>query len=181
MDNREDIKRECVRAYQDTGPADIDFFIQYDLPTCGQVWNAGAKVAQKLGHDYVHMTADDLIPHPGWYEAAVETVDDGLNHLPGAYIYRPDGSIETFGNQIQEEWARLDGGSVPFCRTADWIDIPNIHYWSDNAYDYAQMKVNNYSFVARQAYAFTHYSAEPGRKIMDQVERTIFEDWKKTL
>lgn len=179
VSGRNNIFNKCVDAYKETC-YEADFWYTFNRKTCAEAWNEGANVAKTWGYDYIHMTADDLIPHNGWYECALDTIQAGL-YLPGALIYRPDGSVESFGNQIQEEWTKLEGGSVPFCKTEDWVNIPNIHYWSDNAYDYAQKKVNNYSFVARNDYAFTHYSATPGRKFMDQVERTIFEEWKETL
>lgn len=190
---REDHLARCVESYENMtvgGVAQICIFKDY--ATCGEVWNLGAKEARELGHDFVHMTADDLVPeNPGWYEAAVETVEADSDEygyetgrfLPCAKVFNPDGSIQVQGGWHHEfeDWEETGGGSVPFCRTEDWIDIPNIHYWSDNAYDYAQNYINKKTFVARTNYAFTHYTAQAGRKGLDDREREIFEEWKKTL
>lgn len=158
-----------------------DVAVVVDRSTCGEAWNRGAKLAQEKGFDYVHMTADDLIPLEGWYEAAVETLESGF--LPCARVLRPDGSIEAFGDWGKEsiDWDFAPGASVPFCRTKDWIDIPEIHYYSDNAFDWAQSQVNGYQFRARTNYAFTHHSAQTGRKQITSEEKEIFERWAITM
>lgn len=178
---REESLNRTLDAYRETCPSSR-FFVLKDKETCAYVWNYAAWWAFTCGgHRYVHMTADDLVPHPGWYEAAVETLDQNCGYLPGALIYRPDGAIESFGNQVAEDWSIVEGASVPFCRTEDWVRIPEIHYWSDNAFDYAQKRVHDYRFVMRHDYAFTHYTEPAGRKTLEDRERVIYEEWKESL
>lgn len=180
---RESFLAKCTEAYEATiKNQDHYWHIGTNYSTCGEVWNDGAAFARERGIDYVHMTADDLIPHAGWYETAVETVAI-QKFLPCAKVFNPDGTVQVQGGWHQEfgDWEETGGGSVPFCRTEDWIDIPNIHYWSDNAYDYAQNYINKKKFVARTNYAFTHHTAQVGRKEMSDVEKEIYEEWKRSL
>lgn len=182
---RERMLEACMCAYEDTTYSkgrDVAIFRVENKSTCGEGWNMGAKKARELGYEYVHMTADDLIPHAGWYETAVETVAI-QKFLPCAKVFNPDGTVQVQGGWHHEfgDWEETGGGSVPFCRTEDWIDIPNIHYWSDNAYDYAQNYINKKKFVARTNYAFTHHTAQVGRKEMSDVEKEIYEEWKRSL
>jgi len=176
VDGREEHLHRCTEAYYGN-----DILVLRGFSTCGEAWNVGADHATKCGHKYVHMTADDLVPHKGWVDAAVETLEQNCGYLPGALIYRPDGTLESFGNQMAEDWSVVEGASVPFCKTENWVPIPNIHYWSDNAFDYAQKHVHDYRFLLRHNYAFTHYTASAGRKTMDDRERMIYEEWKETL
>lgn len=183
---RQEYLAECLKAYIETlgpigEPYEYGFCVVLDKPTCGEGWNAGARQARKFGYKYVHMTADDLIPHPGWLDVAVETVEHEGNFLPGALVFDPDYSLPSHGNQVLPEWYPTGGASVPFLKTEDWIDIPDIHYWSDNAFDHAQREKNGKTFVTRSRYAFTHHTAQAGRKGLDTAERDTYEEWARNL
>lgn len=71
----------CVAAYEATCP-DLDLIVVHnDGKPCGQGWIDGA---ERATGDYLHFTADDLLPFPGWWEAAVAVADaDGI---PGANV-----------------------------------------------------------------------------------------------
>lgn len=186
VDGREDNLDNCLSHYgatlgEKSYRAKWDVCVIRNRDTCGEAWNYGAKIARNEGFEYVHMTADDLIPHPGWYECAVETVETG--YIPSALIYSPDGAVESHGTwkDRHEDWTEVPQTLIPFCRTEDWIDIPNIHYYSDNAVS-SMLKYQGYTIMAREEYAFTHYMAQPGRKgpARDE-ERQTWIEWEKTL
>lgn len=181
VDGREDYLEACENAYQKTVSfSERSFYIAKNRPTCGEAWNAGAKFARELGVDYVHMTADDMIPHPGWYECAVETVEAG--YIPSALVKYPDGGIQSHGVWATRyvDWTIVPQTLVPFCRPSQWIPIPNIHYFSDNAASSA-FKHQGLEIAARVNYCFTHHMAEPGRQSLTEREEKIWKEWEATL
>lgn len=163
---REDHFQRCYTAYRETQVALRQQWIPIvDLPTCGLAWQRGASMADG---EYLHFTADDLVPHAGWAEAAMEAADAGI--IPMPTIYGPDGDLEPLG-PATEGCTR-----IPFCTYKQWLKIgPMIplHYYTDNWF----------SFRAREAglqlaevpgYAFTHNWAQAARGAgMSQQERMV--------
>lgn len=168
-----------LEAYKSTCPGS-EFFIITGRNTCGEVWNLGAECAAKNFFDYVHMTADDMIPHKGWYECATETVKAG--YIPSALIFNPDGTVQSHGVWATryKDWTVVPQTLIPFSRPEQWIAIPNIHYYSDNAAS-SGFKSQGLEIVARTNYAFTHHFAQPGRKDMTDAERQIWKNWEAQL
>ena len=183
---REHHLRRCERAYRAVTPPDVqlDIATWLDKPTCGEVWNTGARFAATLRADYVHMTADDLEPLPGSIEAAIEIVDKGAT--PSALIWTArDGQPDTL--ESHGTWAmhflsptEVDMSRIPFCRPEQWIPIPPIHYWSDNAFSVA-CRVQSIPMIADQRYAFRHHWASEGRIAMNSEqwyrEQATYEQW----
>lgn len=183
---REDHLQRCTEAYTRTlAGVSHELFVVYDAPTCGLAWNLGADVARGHGAEWLHMTADDLEPLDGWYAAARSCVTD-YAASPAALIWtaragEPD-QVESHG-----DWAArysvpcaVSMSRIPFCRTTQWIDIPPIHYFSDNAFTSA-MQAQGVPIVAVEGYAFRHHWAQPGRKRMNDAqwfaEQTAWQTW----
>ncbi len=175
----------CMQAYMRTlKGVHWQAVVHHNAPTCGAVWNIGAQAAREADAAYVHMSADDLEPLDGWYREAVATVEMGAT--PSALIFtardgQPD-VVESHG-----DWAArytvptvTSMSRIPFCRTSQWIDIPPIHYFSDNAFTSA-MQMQGVPVLAVAGYAFRHHWAQPGRKQMNDQqwfkEQTEWQTW----
>jgi hypothetical protein len=160
---REEHYARCVAAYERTVPAaDLQLITMRDFPTCGEAWNAGA--ARATG-DYIHFTADDLEPHDGWWQPAVEAVSQGS--LPAPRIVNAAGELDYCGIHGRElvDWKMVGMSVIPFMTRAQWAAIGPvlpIHYWSDNYISWRGMRAG-YPTVVRRGYQFTHHWAEAGR------------------
>lgn len=188
---REAYVAQCEAAYHATTPHSVRLIIdrRIDRPTCGEVWNSVAERAQLFaagdpGVVYFHATADDLEPLPGWYEAAVWHADNG--HSPSALIYtarpgQPD-VVESHGDWgVRYPAAQVVSMSrIPFCKAHQWIPIPPIHYFSDNAFSSA-MFAQGIPMVADPAFAFRHWWAQSGRHAMNDAqwfaEQSAWQAW----
>lgn len=163
----QDLKR-CVEAYWDTAPG-ARVYIEYDLPSCGEAWIKGTGRALGDGFDYLHLTADDLEPHPGWLEPAVEAVEKGF--IPAPFVYRPNGELESAGLAgfslnlaALADWAPVDGTTVPFMTREMWdkIGMIPVHYCTDLWVSTIGRR-HGWETVIRDGMRFTHYTAQPGR------------------
>jgi len=194
VDGRAEDVARCERAYQETVPRAVRLVldIQKNRPTCGEVWNEVARRARAfpaLGEPvYLHCTADDLEPLPGWYDAAVTQVEAG--NTPSALIWtaapgQPE-RIESHGDwAVRFTEPTIVGMSrIPFCAVGQWIEIPPIHYFSDNAFSSA-MAAQAIPIVADPAYAFRHHWAQAGRHPMNDAqwfaEQTAWQTWAMSL
>jgi hypothetical protein len=158
---REHHLERCIDAYQQR-TEDFEFIFEVDHRTCGSAWLAGGTKA--LG-DYIHFTADDLEPHPGWWEAAVRCIDSGC--LPCPRILRPDGSLESCGQWGTEtdEGTETDIARVPFLSRQMWERgawVLPAHYYTDNWIATRGRQLGIPTVVCRD-YGFTHYYASEGR------------------
>jgi len=186
VQGREDHLDRCMAAYMRTlAGVRWQAVVEHNRATCGEAWNLGAEVARAAGATWLHMTADDLEPLDGWFEAAVSCVRE-FGASPSALIWtaragEPD-VIESHG-----DWAArysvpnaVSMSRIPFCRTELWIDIPPIHYFSDNAFSSA-MQAQGIPLVAVPGYAFRHHWAQAGRKQMNDEqwfrEQTTWQQW----
>lgn len=167
IDGREHHLARCEAAYE-RFTDDYELIIVRNEPTCGLAWEKGGALAKG---DYIHLSADDLEPHEGWWEPAVRLVDEGK--LPCPRILRPDGSLESCG-----EWGtEMEDGTetiiarIPFLSRAMWEKggwtIP-LHYYTDN-WIYERGKQLGYPTVVCRDYLFTHYYASEGR--LETIER----------
>jgi len=162
VSGREDHFERCKAAYERTLGNDLQWISLKDYPTCGDAWNAGA---EKADGEYIHFTADDLEPHDGWLEPAVEAVK--RNYLPAPRIVNPAGGLDYCGYHGVEmpDKAIVEMSVIPFMSREQWDQIGpclEIHYFSDNYLSWRGARAG-YKTVVRRAYAFTHYWAEPGR------------------
>jgi hypothetical protein len=166
---REYYLERCVRAYRETTD-DYEIIVVHDFPTCGQAWNIG--IDEAAGH-HIHLSADDLEPHPGWWQAAVEIVSQGF--IPCPRILNPDGTLQSCGSDHTEKPSRAlsDVARVPFLSRemaeALYPIFPN-QYMGDYWITREAWWMGWPTIVVREM-VFTHHLASEGR--LD----TLNEDW----
>ena len=107
-------------AYQRLTPnIEIEWVVERGHPNCGAAWNAGVT---KCTGDIIHMGADDIEPETNaWFPAAMQAINQG--NIPLGLV-RED-VVGTFGR---------DFARVVICKREWWQNVPDIHYWSDNAF-----------------------------------------------
>lgn len=158
----------CLEAYARTAPR-ASIYVKHDHPSCGEAWIAGAKEATRDGFDYLHLTADDIEPHDGWLEAAIETVDAGF--IPAPLVYDSGGSLDSAGLQNfgqyrgeHADWQLIEGTTIPFLSRAMWerIGMLPIHYCSD-LYVSVIGRRHGWETAIRTPMRFTHHVAPEGR------------------
>lgn len=170
---REEHLERCLTAYaENTVGEGVELLVQRDHATCGLAWNAG--VAEARG-EFLHLTADDLEPRPGWNVPAQETVERGK--LPAPVVLRrrliegypvdvPETSGGHWGRSLADREITLGTCVVPFCLLRDWrANVgPSLetHYFTDNWFT-DQCRRAGLEFVVRQGYAFVHHWATAGR------------------
>jgi hypothetical protein len=159
---REHHLARCLAAYREHG-GELELVVIEDAPTCGHAWEEGGNQAQG---DYIHFSADDLVPHAGWWEAAVSYADKG--ELPCPRILRPDGSLESCGEwgAEREEGTETNIARIPFLSREMWEKggwILRAHYYTDNFIWHRGQQLGIPTVIAR-GYQFTHYYAAEGRK-----------------
>jgi glycosyltransferase involved in cell wall biosynthesis len=146
----------CLDSYE-RHTDDFELIVVRDQPNWGTAIREGALQA---GGDYLHFTADDIEPHQGWWQAAIETVKAGF--LPAPLILNPDGSVQSCGDQ----WAKTvaDGtvcglSRVPFMsRAQERLVGPMIpvHHWADDWVSH-RGRLNGIQTVVSLGYRLTHH------------------------
>jgi hypothetical protein len=174
---REAKLERTVSAYLATTPPDVICHVQImrGYSTCGMAWQLASDMAWADGRDqldgrYLHYSADDLVPHDGWYLAAVRACKEGKAPCP--VVERPDATIESAGawEVVLPDGEPAGSTVIPFFPLALWprVDpIPEIHYHSD---DYVSAKLTRAGQNIRVTYGyrFTHYldPHDPGRNVV---------------
>jgi hypothetical protein len=167
ISGRESLLDETVEALEDTAPCELEIITPRGYRTCGEAWNAGAELATG---EFLMLTADDMLPHAGWTQAALSAVDEGV--YPAPWIVRRDGSTEccgTLGSGLLLTAEARDGlpvcnSPVPFMRLEDWQRVgPAIpaHCYSDDFLGY-RARLAGLSVEVRRAYKFTHLDGQVG-------------------
>jgi hypothetical protein len=138
---REEHLERCVRAYGERTLRPPEIIVIENKPTCGIAWQEGA---EKATGAYIHFSADDLEPHPGWDKAAM---------VAGRWEEEQDTEDVT-------EMTR-----IPFMSREQWKLIgPMIdtHYYTDNWISFKGRLAAIETRVHRH-YLFTHHWAQEGR------------------
>ena len=162
---REKSFERCVQAYQDTsGPFDLQIIPIRNEKACGIAWGLGAAMA--VG-DYLHLTADDLFPHDGWAEAAVECVERG--NMPAATVLNPDLPLDC-PVYLEPRYRNCPNVLVPFLsreqfEMGGWI-LP-IHYGTDDWITYQAVR-RGIEVELLEDYRFSHTAEEEGRLWMNR-------------
>lgn len=157
----------CLTAYERTTPASWSCVIVRDEPTCGRAWNVGIARALDAHPEisYLHLTADDIEPLAGWYEAAAASADRG--ELPAPRILNPDGTLQSCGDEHERpEGTQVEIARIPFATVAQMRCIGQIietHYYTDNYFSFRGRECGYPSKVVR-AYSLVHHLAPEGRK-----------------
>lgn len=139
----------------------VELIVIRDKSTCGIAWNEGVEAA---GGDFVHLTADDIVAHDGWWQAAIMSM--GVEQLPAGRILHGDGTLQSCGDELD----RPDGfvteiPRIPFLPA--WLaleifPIPPLHYYTDNIIGDRARELG-WQTVVNRGYAFTHHLAGEGR------------------
>ena len=162
IDGREHWLERCRTSYLKTGPDGAEFLILRNYPTCNEAWNVG--VPQARG-DFVHITADDIEAHPGWWEAGRQAVLDGFTPCPR--ILNMDGTLQSCGDDATEQpdYTPSRVARIPLVRR-EWVEwflpFPEIQYMGDYWLT-AQLAKRNIRTLVVRDYLFTHGFAMEGR------------------
>lgn len=150
---REASLKRTRTAYLETRPDGValQLIVMRDRPTCGHAWAQGVEVATG---DLLHITADDLEPHPGWLEAGMACLETGA--IPSPWIDLPwggtDGEVGGDGHP-----ARMT--PIPLMPREWWPGVPPIGYWSDYALSDRLLAADR-RIVWCHAYRFTHWRVQ---------------------
>lgn len=162
IDGREEWLDRCLKAYAATSPADTQYVIVRNEPSCGHAWVKGA--AQARG-DYVHFTADDLEPFENWWVEPLRELRRG--RVPAANVRAADGTrlwcdsplgdLGIYPNVLVPTLSRslLDAD--------DWL-LP-VHYGSDDWVAYVA-RARGLEIRRCAGYRFTHHVAQEGRNYL---------------
>lgn len=153
----------CLDAYERTSGSNWEPIIVHDQPTCGIAWNFGIERAN--GH-YIHLSADDLEPLPGWWQPAIDSVE--RDELPAARILNPDGTLQSCGTDDQEHDSGEEASvaRIPFATADQFAKIGPMmreQYMGDYWFSHRGREVGLRTIVQRD-YAFIHHFAPEGRK-----------------
>jgi hypothetical protein len=153
----------CLTAYRETTRVRYETIVLRDRLTCGVAWQEGGDQAKG---DYLHFTADDLEPHPGWWQAAKACADSG--QLPCPRVLNSDGSLQSCGEwgQEMEEGTATYIARVPFLSREQWNlggwILPGVQYFGDNWFAVRGKQLGIPTVVCR-GMTFTHHYAPEGR------------------
>ncbi len=164
---RERWLKRCMDAYKATTP-DLELIVIRNLDACGKAWIKGA---ERASGDYLHFTADDLEPQPGWWRDAVKLADQG--GIPGANVltatddtgeWREDSTMFA-GAFLRGDYREARNVLVPFISRAlfdegEWL-LP-IHYGSDDWVTFLA-DVRDIPIPFTETYKFWHHAAPEGR------------------
>lgn len=179
VDGRDECLARCIAAYEETTP-DLELIIVRNKTACGIAWQEGAE--QATG-DFIHFTADDLWPYPGWWEAAVEVTERGA--LPAAWVMG-DGSQVYCTVPIWEDIHEAPVNVlVPFFSREQfdlggWV-VP-IHYGSDDWITFLATK-RGIPVELIHEYRFEHTADQNGRlhnnrvKDVPELCRLMHDEW----
>jgi len=162
---REHWLTKCSNSYHmTTGSIYIQKIILKDRPSCAVAWNEGIAEAKA---PFIHLSADDLVAHPGWWQAA-ETATD---YVPAPMILNTDGSLQSCGDADEVpdgtecEVARIPWASTELMRAIGPFP-EDIHYYTDNWFSF-RCRAFGYPSKVLQSYLFTHHLAPEGRERAD--------------
>ncbi len=169
VQGRERQLARCYGAYRLTAP-EARIVTVPGFKTCGEAWNFGAALARETWADlrWLHFSADDLVPEPGWHAEALHFADRGTP--PAPVLLNEDGSVWAGCEQPGSDAAFP---RVPLLTVAQWDElgpVPPIHYYSD-----VWLGRRGWRFPVVASYCFRHTWAEPGRIHDSEPDRKAYE------
>jgi hypothetical protein len=165
ISGRERSFERCVSQYAATTD-DCEIIGIKNEKACGIAWGLGA---EKATGDYIHLTADDLIPHEGWAEAAMEVADRGA--LPAASVLNPD-ELLNCPVYLEPRYRNVPNVLVPFFSRKQWELgrwIVPIHYGSDDWITYMARR-RGIEVELSERYRFSHSADAEGRLWMNRAK-----------
>jgi hypothetical protein len=160
---------KCQAGYHmTTGAIRVEQIVIEDRETCAIAWNEGIEQARA---PYIHLTADDIVPHKGWYQAALAATEAGF--APAPLILNSDGTVQSCGNGAnrQRDGALAEISRIPWGTRDLFQQIgpfpEDMHYYTDNWFSWAARRAGVETRV-KQDYLFTHHLAPERREMADQ-------------
>jgi glycosyltransferase involved in cell wall biosynthesis len=161
-----ELEQNVAALHASAGKNELEIIVIRDHSSIGQAANTGVAAASG---DYIALIADDMIPHPGWFEAAKLAAD--LGYYPAPRIDNPDGSVLATGSMGGgwiltdcADWAPVCSSQLPFMNREAWADIGpslEIGYYMDD-YLSARARAAGLIVAYREGYRFTHIEGTAG-------------------
>jgi len=181
---REELCERTVGAFRATvDPDELQIITVRERNCIGTAWNDGADFAEG---EYIMLAADDVLPYPGWADAARQAADSSV--YPAPLIDNMDGSVLATGS-MGGGWIMTDcadcapvvSSQFPFFRSYVWKELGpclDIHYFAD---DYLAARARALGMVVqyRAGYRLRHMTGTVGRDSMLQrsmTDRLTFEN-----
>lgn len=158
ISGREDSLARCVESYC-LSSMEVEVIVVRNAPSCGHAWQKG--YSQSKG-EYVHFTADDIIPFPNWWLGATQMLEIGI--VPAATVFAPNGKLAVCDSPLGD--MGLHPNVLVPMLTREMLDLGDwllpIHYGSDDWITYRAVELG--MDVRRcPGYDFTHFVANEGR------------------
>jgi len=161
---REEHYRRCVAAYQTrTAGFEAELITEHDHRSAGAGWQAGA---ERATGDFLHFTADDIEPHPGWAAPAVQALTEG--YVPAPRVVSPSGELQYLPEWGRDypDWTPVHMSVLPMITRALWEGhvrpLFTGHYFCDDWISWRAAQAG-YTCRLRTGYSFTHHWAQHGR------------------
>lgn len=167
---REQLLERTLAAYRDNTESPVKVIVVRDRPTIGEAWNDGAEAALQAGVRWLHLSADDVEPHPGWDAACIAAATHG--GWPSPRILNPDGSLHSCGSMgggmLLPECA--DGtpcatSPFPFLAARYWHRVGpalDAQYYSDDHLSW-RARLAGFTPVVSRGFTLTHLEGTVGR------------------
>lgn len=170
VDGREPLLEQTRQAYaQHSTGHELEWIVVKNRPDAGTAWNEGAALATG---DYLHLTCDDMAPHPGWADVATLAADDGV--FPSPRLLNLDGSLHSCGTlgggltlpECRDGFPAL-ASPLPFVRREWWTPDAclAVHYYADDWLGFLA-RASGLRVEVRRGYLFTHLEGTVGRQRM---------------
>lgn len=191
ISGRELLLESTVEGYNNQD-AETRVYVVSGAKTIGAGWQMGAEAAIRDGVEFVHMSADDVIPSPGCMAAAVDCVTNA-GVLPSPRLLNRDGSVLACGTlgagQLLQDvplGTPVASSGFPFLPAelaTAIMPLPAIHYycddfigWMGRQYDWPTVAVPDYEFrhmegSVGRARVITRSSADQAEFLRVYVER----------
>ena len=170
-----ELEQNVAALHASAGENEFEIIVIRDHSSIGQAANTGVAAASG---EYIALIADDMIPHPGWFEAAKLAAD--LGYYPAPRIDNPDGSVLATGSMGGgwimtdcADWAPVCSSQLAFMKREAWADIGpslEIGYYMDD-YLSARARAAGLIVAYREGYRFTHIEGTAGHA--DLVSRSM--------
>lgn len=120
---REEYLARCIQGYAERTPRPIELIVIHDEPTVGQAWRKGL---EQVTGDYIHLTADDVVPGYGWVDPLLEVTDQDAIPCPLVVVVLGE---EPGGEIIDEDWMPRPGNPIP---PQDGKLVHTSHFWAND-------------------------------------------------